>query len=201
MSNSSRKRLKSPVEAMTLASMLAALDRAGKLSATRKRDLRSAVNAVANLLGDEPAGIVLDIPAISCPAQHHQPPCGWHDGQALRKYPIRLPSVGKAFAVCSRSLTGSSLSPEWAKLFKRLSGRRSHIGLSRLARYASAVGSSRATSTMTSLPPSSLRFGRFVAPKPEQTASASDADLERGSSARARPRSSDCDSRVVPRPA
>ena len=33
-----------------------------------------------------------------------------------------------------------SLSPEWAKLFKRLSGRRAHIGLSRLARYASAHG-------------------------------------------------------------
>ena len=38
-------------------------------------------------------------------------------------------------------VTGSkSLSPEWAKLFKRLSGRRAHIGLSRLARYASARG-------------------------------------------------------------
>ena len=44
-----------PVEAMTLASMLAALDRSGELSATRLRDLRSAVKSVANLLGDEPA--------------------------------------------------------------------------------------------------------------------------------------------------
>ena len=34
-----------PVEAMTLASMLAALDRPGKLSATRLRDLRSAVKS------------------------------------------------------------------------------------------------------------------------------------------------------------
>ena len=39
----SRKHL--PVEAMTLASMLAALDRPGKLSATRLRDLRSAVKS------------------------------------------------------------------------------------------------------------------------------------------------------------
>ena len=30
-----------------------------------QRDLRSAVTRVANLLGDEPAGIVLDLPAIS----------------------------------------------------------------------------------------------------------------------------------------
>ena len=36
---------------MTLAAMLAALDRPGKLSATRLRDLRSAVKRVANLLG------------------------------------------------------------------------------------------------------------------------------------------------------
>src|SRR5260221_1329955 len=48
-------------EAMTLAAMLAALDRPGNLSATRLRDLRSAVKRVANLLGDEPAGLPLDI--------------------------------------------------------------------------------------------------------------------------------------------
>jgi hypothetical protein len=39
-----------PVEAMTLAAMLAALDRPGKLSATRLRDLQLAVKRVANLL-------------------------------------------------------------------------------------------------------------------------------------------------------
>ena len=43
-----------PVEAMTLAAMLAALDRPGKLSATRLRDLRSAVKRVANLLAMSP---------------------------------------------------------------------------------------------------------------------------------------------------
>jgi hypothetical protein len=32
------------------------------------------------------------------------------------------------------------LSPDWVDLFQRLSGRRAHIGLSRLARYASAQG-------------------------------------------------------------
>ena len=47
-----------------------------------------------------------------------------------------------ATKVCGvQPVAGSkSLSPEWAKLFKRLSGRRAHIGLSRLARYASARG-------------------------------------------------------------
>ena len=32
------------------------------------------------------------------------------------------------------------LSPAWADLFEQLSGRRAHIGLSRLARFASARG-------------------------------------------------------------
>ena len=80
---------------MTLAAMLAALDRPGKLSATRLRDLRSAVKRVANLLGDEPAALPLDIAGISCPAQYYQPPCGRHDGQEPRKRPFRLPGSGE----------------------------------------------------------------------------------------------------------
>ena len=47
-----------------------------------------------------------------------------------------------AAKVCGvQPVTGrKSLSPEWAKMFECLSGRRTHIGLSRLARYASARG-------------------------------------------------------------
>ena len=45
--------------------MLAALERDGKLTATRRRDLVSAVKRVAILLGDEPAAIPLDMGAIS----------------------------------------------------------------------------------------------------------------------------------------
>jgi integrase len=37
-------------------------------------------------------------------------------------------------------LARTPLSPAWKKLFKRLSGRRAHLGLSRLARFASANG-------------------------------------------------------------
>ena len=59
-------------EPITLATVLAALDRAGKLSAMRKRDLRSAVTRVADLLGDEPAGIVRP-PCDQLPPQHYQP--------------------------------------------------------------------------------------------------------------------------------
>ena len=50
---------------MTLAEVLAALDRPGGLSGTRLRDLKSAVKRVAALLGNEPAAIALDMGAIS----------------------------------------------------------------------------------------------------------------------------------------
>ena len=128
-----------PVEAMTLASMLAALDRPGSLSATRRRDLRSAVKSAANLLGDEPAAIPLD---IACIAARLNTINALAAGMTAK----RLANIRSDFLAATRfcgvqPVTASkSLSPEWAKLFKRLSGRRAHIGLSRLARYASARG-------------------------------------------------------------
>ena len=112
-----------PVEAMTLATMLAALDRPGKLSATRLRDLRSAVKRVADLLGDEPAAIPLDIDAISARLNTINP-------LAVGMTAKRLANIRSDFLaavkVCGvQPVTGSkSLSPEWVKLFKRLSGRR-----------------------------------------------------------------------------
>ena len=54
-----------PAAPVTLAGVLAALERHGKLSATRRRDLVSAVKRVAILLGNEPAAIALDMAAIS----------------------------------------------------------------------------------------------------------------------------------------
>ena len=54
-----------PAKPVTLAGLLAALERHGKLSATRRRDLVSAVKRVAILLGNEPAAIALDMAAIS----------------------------------------------------------------------------------------------------------------------------------------
>ena len=137
MSNSSKERYHH--KPITLATVLAALDHAGKLSATRKRDLRSAVTRVADLLGDEPAGIVLDIPAISSRLNTINP-------LALGFTAKRFANIRSDF-LASAKLCGAkavanrgSLSPEWAKLFKCLSGRRSHLGLSRLARYASRHG-------------------------------------------------------------
>jgi integrase len=122
-----------------LATVLAGLDQAGKLSATRKRDLRSAVTRVADLLGDEPAGIVLDLPAISSRLNTINP-------LALGFTAKRFANIRSDFLAATK-LCGTksvanrgSLSPEWVKLFGCLSGRRSRLGLSRLARYASRHG-------------------------------------------------------------
>src|SRR5271166_2128643 len=52
-------------QSMTLATLHTALERSGALSATRLRDLRSAVRRIADLLGNEPAGVALDMEAIS----------------------------------------------------------------------------------------------------------------------------------------
>ena len=128
-----------PVEAMTLAAMLAALDRPGKLSATRLRDLTSAVKRVANLLGDEPAALPLDLASISARLKAINPLAAGMTDKRLAN--IRSDFLAAAKVCGVQPVAGrKSLGPEWAKLFKRLSGRRIHIGLSRLARYASARG-------------------------------------------------------------
>ena len=137
MSNSSKERFRH--EPITLATVLAALDRSGKLSATRKRDLRSAVTRVADLLGDEPAGIVLDLPAISSRLNTINPLA--FGFTAKRFANIRSDFLASARLCGAKAVANrGSLSPEWAKLFKCLSGRRSRLGLSRLARYASRRG-------------------------------------------------------------
>jgi hypothetical protein len=125
--------------------VLAALEQRahGNLFATHLRDLASAVNRVANLLGDEPAAIALDMPAISA--------------RLAAVNPVAVGITAKTFATIRSGFlaaVGASgvmpvkvklpgmpiLSPAWLDLFGRLSGRRAHIGLSRLARFASARG-------------------------------------------------------------
>jgi integrase len=141
MTRATRKRSckDSPVDAMTLAAMLTALDRPGKLSATRLRDLRSAVKRIAKLLGDEPAALSLDIAAISARLNTINPLAAGMTAKRLAN--IRSDFLAAAKVCGVQPVTGrKSLSPAWAKLFKRRSGRRTHIGLSRLARYASARG-------------------------------------------------------------
>ena len=76
---------------VTLADVLTALEREGKLTATRRRDLSSAVKRVAILLRDEPAAITLDMAGDQRPARRRQPRGRRDLDQAPGQYPLRLP--------------------------------------------------------------------------------------------------------------
>jgi hypothetical protein len=124
-------------EQLTLATILAVLEHRGRLPATRLRDMRSAVNRVADLLGNEPAGIPLDMHAISIRLSAISPLAV---GMSTKRFAnIRSDFTAAVKASGVKPVTSEkSLSTQWVELLKRLSGRRAQIGLSRLARYASA---------------------------------------------------------------
>ena len=142
----SRKRQKnaSPLSSagpVTLAGVLAALERDGTLTATRRRDLVSAVKRVAALLGDEPAAIPLNMGAISARLAAVNPVAIGISTKRLANIRSDFLAGAKASGMMPvKAERKSPLSPAWVDLFARLSGRRAHIGLSRLARFASARG-------------------------------------------------------------
>jgi integrase len=130
-----------PARPVTLAGVLAALERDGKLSTTRRRDLVSAVKRVARLLGDEPAAIPLDLAAISARLAAVNAVAVGISPKRLANLRSDLLAAARATGVVPAKVKGKlPLSRAWIDLFARLSGRRAHIGLSRLARYASARG-------------------------------------------------------------
>src|SRR5215210_6686743 len=125
----------------TLADVLAALERSSALSPTRLRDLRSAVMGVADLLGNLPARIALDLPTIAARLAAISPVAA---GMTPKRFAnVRsdfLAAVRASGLMPMRQWHKGSLAPAWRQLFARLSGRRAHLGLSRFARYASARG-------------------------------------------------------------
>jgi integrase len=130
-----------PAKPVTLAEVLAALNQASGLSDTRLRDLKSATRRVAILSGNEPAAIALDMGAIGARLATINP-------AALGLTAKRFANIRSDFLAAVK-VSGvkplkvelkSPLSPGWVDFFGRVSGRRAHIGLSRLARYASAQG-------------------------------------------------------------
>jgi integrase len=122
---------------------MAALEREGKLTATRKRDLISAVKRVANLLGDEPGAIALDMPAISARLAAVNSVAVGLTAKTFGNIRSNFLAAVKASGLMPVNVKSGGkpgLSTAWLELFTRLSGRRAHIGLSRLARFASARG-------------------------------------------------------------
>jgi len=128
-------------EPINLAEVLAALDRASGLSVTRLRDLKSATKRVAILLGNEPAAIALNMGAIGAGLASVNPVAVGLTSKRFANIRSDFLAAVKASGVKQLQVgLKSPLSPEWVDLFEKLSGRRAHIGLSRLARYASAQG-------------------------------------------------------------
>ena len=112
-----------------------------EISVTRRRDLRSSVARLASLLGDDPGRIPLDLPAISAKLATVSPVAAGLTSKTFSN--IRSDFVAAVKVSGLKPIqrpARTPLSPAWKKLFADLSGRRAHIGLSRLARYASANG-------------------------------------------------------------
>jgi integrase len=129
------------IEIPTVATVGAALKRPGAVAGTRLRDMQSAVSCVAKLLGNEPEAIPLDMEAISARLGAISPLAAGMTAKRFANIKSDFMAAVKASGVKPVFVpVNKSLSSEWEELFKRLSGRRAHIGLSRLARYASAKG-------------------------------------------------------------
>jgi integrase len=125
--------------ANTLADVLAVVGRSTTLSPTRLRDLHSAVIRVADLFGDVPDLIALDLPTISARLAAINPVAAGMTAKRLANIRSDFLAAVKASGLQPiGSWRKGPLAPAWRQLFSRLSGRRAHLGLSRFARYASA---------------------------------------------------------------
>ena len=122
-----------------LAAIMAALESNPTLSATRRRDLLSAVRRVADLLGNDPVAVELDLSVISAGLATINPLAVGMTAKRLAN--IRSDFLAAVKASGAMPVTAATaLTSAWAALFRRRTGRRAHIGLSRLARFASAQG-------------------------------------------------------------
>jgi hypothetical protein len=122
----------------TLANVLTALENSAH-SETRRRDLRSGVKRVAALLGEDPSRIPLDLSAISAKLATVNPLAAGLTPKSLANIRSDFLAAVKASGLkTGKRKSKPPLSPAWSELMGRLSSMRLHIGLSRLARFASA---------------------------------------------------------------
>jgi integrase len=126
---------------ISLIDVLNALNGQRTLSETRLRDLRSSIKRVAFLLGDEPARIPLDLRAISAKLTTVSPAASGLTAKSFANIRSNFMAAVKASGLKPvQRFAKTPLSTRWKKLMANLSARRAHLGLSRLARYASAAG-------------------------------------------------------------
>lgn len=127
--------------APTLADVDRAVANKPSLSATRRRDLRSAISRVATLLGEEPAHLPLEFDKIAARLATINPVAVGMTAKTLAN--VRsdfLAAVRHSGLLPVLDSAKTALSPAWDALMAQLPGKRHRLGLSRLARYASAAG-------------------------------------------------------------
>ena len=123
----------------TLADVVISLRQESSLSATRLRDLQSAVKRVADLLSEEPGAIPLDLPAISTKLASVNPIAVGVSAKTLANLRSGFLSAVKVSGLKPVQHSAKTpLSAAWVGLMARFSGKRAHLGLSSFARYASA---------------------------------------------------------------
>ena len=111
------------------------------LSATRRRDLRSAVSRVAALLGEEPAHLPLELENIAARLATMTPAAVGMTSKTLTN--VRsdfLAAVRQSGLKPVLASAKTELSPGWATLMAQWPAKRHRLGLSRLAHYASTAG-------------------------------------------------------------
>jgi integrase len=129
------------VTTITLQDVLNTVEVSDALSVTRLRDLRSSTKRVALMVGDDPARIPLDLRAISARLATVGPVAAGLTSKSFSNIRSNFLAAVKVSGLKPiQRLPRTPLSPAWQKLFTDLSGRRAHLGLSRLARHASANG-------------------------------------------------------------
>jgi hypothetical protein len=124
---------------VSLQDVLHAVEGLETVSVTRRRDLRSAVKRVATLLGDDPARVLLDIPAISSKLTAISPVAAGLSNKSFSNIRSDFMAAVKASRLKPVHCSGKTpMSAAWTNLVAGLSYKRARIGLSRLARYANA---------------------------------------------------------------
>ena len=125
---------------LSLADVDRELQKARSLSATRRRDLRSAISRVAALLNEDPGRLQLDLAIIAAKLAAINPVAAGLTPKTLSNIRSDLLAAVRASGLQPMLASKAALSPPWADLLAKLPGKRARIGLSRLARYASAAG-------------------------------------------------------------
>jgi integrase len=125
---------------INLGDVLIALKSYKALSETRRRDLRSSIKRVAQLIGDDPARMPLDLPAIGAKLANVNPVAVGLSRKTLANVRSDFLAAVKASGLKPVQRSAKTpLSAAWKKLIAGLSNQRTRIGISRLARYASAL--------------------------------------------------------------